>query len=175
MQIDNQKQAVYAVQTFLYELGLSRDWLPSVYPNGEYGEVTREAVRQFQTRYDLPVTGTVDGLTWSLLYGAYRESKDGRETASIPALPEGDFPLRVGSRGYGVILLRATLNELSAYYPALPRLMPSSLYQYSTANAVRKLEGIYRLEETGEVNVALWNRIFADLASKQRADSQRST
>ena len=168
MRIEEKKQAILAVQRFLYELSLHFDWLPDVFPNGVYDERTKEAVQLFQSRFDLPMTGEVDFETWSLLFAAYREALENRATTPVPSLPQEDFPLQIGSRGYGVVLLRATLNALSDFYPILQGGAPTSVYQYSTATAVRALEGIYGLPETGMVNAQLWNRMFLDLASKNR-------
>ena len=38
--------------------------LPSVTPDGIYGESTRQAVEAFQRVFNLPVTGVVDYPTW---------------------------------------------------------------------------------------------------------------
>ena len=173
MRIENKEEAIFALGEFLYELGLGWEWLPTVYPGTTYGENTREAVKEIQRRFDLPVTGVVDLDTWRLIYDAYRKKRDQRERFPSPAAEKDAFPLTVGQRGYEVLLLRGALGALSEFYPSLPRVLPGSLYQTGTANAVRGLQHIYRLEETGEVDVAFWNRMFLDLASKMRIQSQR--
>ena len=173
MRIENKEEVMLALGEFLYELGLGWEWLPTVYPGTTYEENTREAVKEIQQRFDLPVTGVVDLDTWRLIYGAYREKRDKRERFPFPAGEKEAFPLQMGQRGYEVMLLRGTLGALSEFYPTLPRVLPGSFYQSSTANAVRDLQHIYRLEETGEVDVALWNRMFSDLASKMRIQSQK--
>lgn len=38
--------------------------IPSVIPDGIYGEATQRAVREFQSIFGLPVTGVVDFATW---------------------------------------------------------------------------------------------------------------
>ena len=173
MRIENPKEAILALQTYLYELGLAWEWLPKVYPSGSYGEQTKAAVKEVQRRYDLPITGRADYKTWTQIYAAYQEALEKRLVSPIPSAPKEDFPLKIGTRGYSVVMLRATLNALAEYYPTLPRLAPASLYQYSTAAAVRKLQEIYRLEPTGEVTIPLWNLLFADLASKERGRRQK--
>ena len=129
MRIENKQEAILAIQGYLYELGLSWDWLPTVYPGGDYGEQTKEAVRAFQGRFDLPVTGEVDFATWTLLYLAYREAMKKRTNNPSPSIPSQSFPLEIGSRGDDVSILRSALNTLGAYYPSLPRLAPTSFYQ----------------------------------------------
>ena len=168
--INRPEDTIYEVQRFLYELGLRYEWLPTVSADGIYGENTKEAVRQFQRRFELPVTGLVDYDTWQLLYAQFDETRRLRTDTPSPSLTPGTLPLKIGSRGYGLVWLNSALMELSSYYPSLPPLAPTSIYQFSTATAVRALERVYQREETGEVDVVLWNAIFSDLASKQRAN-----
>ena len=45
--------------------------IQSVPVTGEFGQLTFNAVKQFQTAYNLPVTGVVDEATWNELYDTY--------------------------------------------------------------------------------------------------------
>ena len=45
--------------------------IPFVTVDGVYGPATRQAVRSFQTAQGIPVTGTVDTVTWNALYSAF--------------------------------------------------------------------------------------------------------
>jgi murein DD-endopeptidase MepM/ murein hydrolase activator NlpD len=58
-----------------------------VYPDGQFGPVTLAAVRAFQQRSRLPVTGIVDNATWAALVAANRASRDGRRDAYLFACP----------------------------------------------------------------------------------------
>ena len=131
MRIENKEEVIFALGEFLYELGLGWEWLPTVYPGTTYGENTREAVKEIQQRFDLPVTGVVDLDTWRLIYGAYREKHDKRERFPFPAGEKEAFPLQVGQRGYEVMLLRGTLGALSEYageYDLLINTVPARIF-----------------------------------------------
>ena len=164
--ITDNRAIVRRIQFYLYEIAQSNEGFPIVYPDGIYGKETKEAVKAFQLRKGFKNTGEVDYATWVALVKDAKESKANRTIAPFPSAPKEAFPLRIGSRGHAVVLLRSAINELSAFYVRLQRQSPTSVYQYSTASAVRNLQKIYGLPETGEVNISLWNRIFADLAAK---------
>ena len=172
--INQKREVVREIQRFLYELSLRFAWLPAVYPDGDYGPQTRRAVVAFQGYRNLPQTGEVDYATWEALYDQYRTTFDFRTREADPSVAYEGLPLKVGSRGYSVFLLRAALGELSRFYPTLPPLAPTSLFQHSTEQAVRALQRVYRTEPSGVVDVALWNRIFEDVDSKQTAEADRN-
>ena len=62
---------VTAVQYMLDELTLRYDGLEGVPQNGIYGAETEQAVREFQRRNLLPITGEVDKKTWDALVRSY--------------------------------------------------------------------------------------------------------
>ena len=45
--------------------------LPSITPDGVYGNRTKEAVQKFQSVFGLPVTGVVDYPTWYKISDIY--------------------------------------------------------------------------------------------------------
>jgi len=173
--INQKREVVREIQRFLYELSLRFAWLPTVFPDGDYGPQTRRAVLAYQKYAELPQTGEVDYNTWEALYRQYRTTFDFRTREADPSVAYEGLPLKVGSRGYSVFLLRAALGELARFYPTLPSLAPTSLFQHSTEQAVRALQRVYRMEPSGVVDVALWNRIFEDVDSKQTVEADRNT
>ncbi|MFA5561319.1 MAG: peptidoglycan-binding protein [Eubacteriales bacterium] len=166
--------AVCLVQEFLYELHCESERIPVLYPDGIYGEETREAVRCFQLLEHLPQTGEVDYHTWQRLYQRYAECKERRLMSAQPTVPKSAFPLTLGSRGYPVIILRAALNELRTYYPDLPLQPISGIYQYTTADAVRQLQKAYLMEASGVVDMETWNRIHRDLHTRFKMAEARA-
>ena len=62
---------VMAIQYMLGEIRLQYDNLEEVAQTGIYDRETDTAVREFQTRNLLPVTGKVNKATWDFLVGAY--------------------------------------------------------------------------------------------------------
>ena len=62
---------VRQLQEQLNRISRSYPALPSVTPDGIYGESTRRAVEEFQRVFNLPVTGVVDYSTWYKISGIY--------------------------------------------------------------------------------------------------------
>ena len=65
------RNPVLIVQYFLSILAQFNPLIPFVTVDGVYGPATRQAVRSFQTAQGIPVTGTVDTVTWNALYSAF--------------------------------------------------------------------------------------------------------
>ena len=62
---------VSAIQYMLRELALKHGVLDPVEPTGFYDDTTARAVREFQVRNNLPVTGEVDRMTWNEITSQY--------------------------------------------------------------------------------------------------------
>lgn len=62
---------VSSLQYFLLIISNFDQRIQSVPVTGEFGQLTFNAVKQFQAAYNLPVTGVVDEATWNVLYDIY--------------------------------------------------------------------------------------------------------
>lgn len=67
MDIRRSDLAVFEIQTYLRELYKAGYALPMITPDGIYGELTSDAVRDFQRAEGLDTSGEVDFNTWSKL------------------------------------------------------------------------------------------------------------
>ena len=64
-------QPIRSLQTMLRVIGEDDTTLPTVIPDGIYGQDTLTAVSAFQRRNGLPVTGITDQLTWEQIVAEY--------------------------------------------------------------------------------------------------------
>ena len=77
---------------------------------------------------------------------------------NIPSYP-GE-PLRVGSFGEDVRVLKQQLNRISRNYPAIPKLSETSdAFDRETEEAVKKFQEIFNLATDGIVGKATWYKI----------------
>lgn len=60
------------IQYFLGVISQFDSRVPYIPVTGVFNEQTQNAVREFQTAYDLPVTGIVDRRTWDVIYDTYQ-------------------------------------------------------------------------------------------------------
>ncbi len=132
-----------------YEVGVS----------GVYGEGTENAIRAFQQRNNLPVTGVVDLATWTAISAEYdRLSFLGESPLGItPFLPERNAIVRSGERSDLVYIIQIMLNTLDVLYD-FGYVPISGFYESGTADAVRKFQEINALPSpSGAVDRLTWN------------------
>ena len=132
--------------------------LPKI--SGVYDAPTVQAVRQFQLRAGLPVTGETDLSTWDRIV---QEANHLRAQTALPLavriFPGAAQVAAPGDRGRFLYILQGILNGLSAQYPALLPLPYTGVYDAATERAVRRLQQNSGLPATGRLDAATWNAL----------------
>ena len=67
-------QPIRSLQTMLRVIAEDDSRLPTVVPDGIYGQSTLQAVSAFQRLYGLPVTGVTDQFTWEKMVEIFDEA-----------------------------------------------------------------------------------------------------
>jgi peptidoglycan hydrolase-like protein with peptidoglycan-binding domain len=156
------------IQYLLAYLAQFYDRIPPVSLDGIYGEETENAVKAFQSLFELDVTGEVDLKTWDALYRTYQgfistipfKYIDGR------IYPYPGVPLRLGSESEVVRLLQEYLNYIAQYYPQIPSVSPTGYFGSRTQEAVIAFQRLQGLTPNGTVGANTWNEIsslYSDL------------
>ena len=153
--------SVRNIQYFLAYLAQFYNEIPEVALDGIYGPATENAVRAFQTLFELPVTGEVDLLTWDSLYRTYLGFIE-----TIPfkyfegrIYPYPGIPLRLGSESEVVRLLQEYLNYIARFYPQIPSVSPTGYFGSRTQEAVIAFQRLQGLTPNGTVAAPTWNEI----------------
>ena len=158
----NEREAVLQIQRFLRQLSYFDKEIPPVSIDGVFDTATDEAVRAFQKKAGLPVTGRVDLATWEALFAAYTASlEEQREPARIahfPKIPQ-NYTVEMGETQFLVSIIQNALQELSTVYDSMGEVPQSGVYDEPTAAAVRTVQQAHGLPETGGVDRATWNAI----------------
>ena len=68
------EQPVRSLQTMLRVIAENDKTLPTVIPDGIYGQDTIRAVSAFQQKYSIPVTGITDNITWDKIVSEYEDT-----------------------------------------------------------------------------------------------------
>ena len=152
------KSAIREVQTYL---GMAGNAEIPVAPSGAYDDNTLLSVIDFQKREGLPESGVVDRATFNRLYDVYallreRERFDKKSDSFI------SFPLLPGVAADGVAHINRMMSRLLGYYGHTHSLRPSRFYSDESAAAVKILREIYRLEDKGYIDEALYIRMVKD-------------
>ena len=143
---------VYALQQRLTQAGYFQGDC-----TGSYGDLTRQAVAQFQTSVGLDATGSADAATWAALYSGSMISS----TAT-----EGDDTLRVGDAGDAVSQAQQRLNILGFFDQQI-----DGEYGLTTETAVRLFQMANNLSVNGELSPQAYARLMDPAAVSAQEQS----
>ncbi len=134
--------------------------IPTLVVTGNFGQKTRMAVMTFQRANDLPVTGVVDENTYRLIV---EQDLDFQSSVSPKALQYPGYVLKEGMRdeelqrtgqttGNPIYHLHDGIRQLSYSEESVPDVFPQSAYDQSTVRAVKAVQRLAGLPETGETD-----------------------
>lgn len=138
--------------------------------------IKRGTVQPYFTQYCNGTTSTCDGLSqwgtvdlakqglvpYEILQRYYGDDIDIVTNAPVANIPESypGVPLRLGSVGEEVRILKRQLNRIADNYPAIPRIPEiNGYFDKATEDAVRKFQSIFNLTVDGIVGKATWYKI----------------
>lgn len=116
---------------------------------GSFGPETTVAVKSFQARYGLPITGIVDQSTWNEIVEANQvlERFKNNNRQERPTL-------RLGSNGEYVTILQTELKQLNYYSGNI-----TGSFNTETENAVKAFQANNKLIADGIVGRNTWNAL----------------
>ncbi len=151
---------VRSLQTMLRVLAESDANLPSVVPDGIYGQNTTTAVTAFQRRAGLPATGVADQATWDALVPAYEEALifvDEAEPLRLTLNP--NQIIRQGEQHPNIWLVQAILTVLGLAYGSIPGPGMTGVLDLATAESLAAFQRFSLLPETGELDKRTWKHL----------------
>ena len=154
------EQPVRSLQTMLRVLAEDDQSLPTVIPDGIYGPSTMTAVSAFQRKYELPITGITDQLTWDLIVSAYEPAviRIGK-AQPIKVLLDAGQVLRAGESNPYIYLAQAMLLQLSENHTTIVPPDVNGMIDTSTAEALTQFQKLAGLRQTGEIDRITWKHL----------------
>ena len=150
-------QSVRSLQTMLRVIAEADGNIPSVIPDGIYGQRTVNAVSTFQRLYGLPVTGITDQPTWERIVSVYEPALVRIDKAHpIEVIFEPNQVFRMGDRSPYLYLLQGMLLALSDAYPTIEPPDSTGTVDASTAAALAGFQALAGLPPTGELDRITW-------------------
>ena len=143
-------------------LRLIAEEFPEIDPilvDGLFGPETTRAVLQFQQRFDLPQTGTVDFNTWTRIFERANAIQAQRQPPELLDAFPSDATLTIGSTGNPVWFVQFILQALADHYENFSPILPSGTYDEATADEIRHFQRTALLPETGIVDKPIWNSL----------------
>ena len=170
---------VRSLQTMLRVLSAVFPELPRVDPDGIYGKSTEKAVRAFQAREHLPVTGTADNETWTHLTGCYLR----HAPAVLPPEPlciswDPGQAILPGEENLHLYLMQAMMAALSKLYAEAGAPEITGRYDAATKKAVLELQALFGLDANGVIDQRFWahlSRLYRLSAGNGTVQSSRET
>lgn len=150
-------QPVRSLQTMLRVLAEDDRTLPTVIPDGIYGQETITAVSAFQRRAGLPVTGIANQETWDAVIEAYEPALIRVDKAApIEVIIDPGKVYRRGDSSANLYLLQAMLAFLSRYHTDIGSPEQSGVLDATTAEALAAFQLLAGLPPTGELDKVTW-------------------
>lgn len=168
----DEKAAITEVQKFLHVISDDTNAkIPRVAIDGIYGAETVSAIKIFQSEYGINPTGAVDKETFDSLYAMYAASIEERYSSDY-VITYGGFPLKAGMQNNDVLLLHLLIEELSKTYTDIGPIKKTTYFSEATESAVKKLQRIFRMSESGVVDFLLYERMNYEIDAIRRINEK---
>ena len=150
-------QPIRSLQTMLRVIAEADNTLPTVVPDGIYGQDTITAVSTFQRRNGIPVTGVADQQTWDKIVEVYEEAliQVGKAEAIEIIMDPGQV-YRLGDSSPYLYLLQSMLLYLSQSHPDISEPAHNGVLDSPTSQALAGFQALAGLEPTGELDKKTW-------------------
>ena len=151
--------SVRNLQGFLRNISQHNGSVATVIPDGRFDKRTENSLKSFQREYGLDATGEADYETWikvvdvNNLYTASEHPPN-----CISPLPSYVLPLGENSSEAYIYLLQAILAVLSGRGMDI-KVEINGKYDADTSNAVKYIQRISGVEETGITDAKTWNAL----------------
>ena len=168
-------QSVRSLQTMLRVIAEADGRIPTLVPDGIYGQSTVNSVSTFQRQYGLPVTGVADQATWDRIVREYEQGRIRIDKAEpIEIILEPNQVFRLGDRSPYLYVLQGILIALSDEYPVLDPPDSTGTLDNATSAALAGFQALAGLPPTGELDRITWKYLVHHytLASNHRSRFQ---
>lgn len=153
--------AVEIVQFYLQILSYFIPQVPYIEKDGFFGKNTENAVIAFQRYAGLTPDGIVGRNTWNAItdkFNAFAYNLQ-KEFSIASTLPAPGYLITTGSRGENVRTIQEYINAIASKNSSVPKLSADGVYGSETEKAVKAIQKISGIEQTGEIGPVTWNAI----------------
>ena len=159
---------VQQIQIRLNRISKNFSAIPKIYPvNGIFDESTEDAVRAYQSAFDLEVDGLVGKDTWYSIQRTYNAVKRLNDLASEGLSREevsGIFntSLSLGDAGSEVFELQYLLALVAEYNNEIAPPVIDGVFGEGTQSSLEAFQRAYGLTIDGSVNTDDWDRLYRE-------------
>ena len=168
-------QPVRSLQTMLRVIATRHTDLPSVIPDGIYGQHTSNAVSAFQRKYGLPITGITDQGTWEMIVSVYQPALIHVTPAQpLQIILEPNQVIRRGEEHHSIYLVQAMLTAMARDYGSIPDPPISGILDSGTSDSLIAFQRLSGLDITGELDKITWKHIVNQFTLNAHRDSAKN-
>ncbi len=168
-------QPIRSLQTMLRVIAEDDKSIPTVVPDGIYGQTTMAAVTELQRQEGLPLTGITDQRTWDSIVRRYEPALirvDKAEPIEIIMDPGQVF--RLGDEGPYIYLLQTLLIWLSKDHKDIATPAHTGLFDTQTETALSAFQALAGLEQTGQLDKITWKHLSKHFTLNAHHNSNRN-
>ncbi|MBQ4071782.1 MAG: peptidoglycan-binding protein [Clostridia bacterium] len=166
--IQDKTAVIREIKRYLYDVAHNMyPQMKSTTVDGIFDAESAEVVREYQKIRGLPINGSVDYITFLALAKDYENVLRKKEQRDF-ILSGTPFSYSRGDYGDDVRVINLILSELSDVYRSLPHVGKGSYYSAYTCAAVREMRKVFMMEDSDEVDAALYERMLTELDAIQR-------
>jgi len=168
-------QPIRSLQTMLRVIAEDDRTLPTVVPDGIYGQETITAVSAFQRRNGLAVTGVADQQTWEAIVAAYdRANVRVQKAAPIEIIMDPGKVYRRGDYSPNLYLMQSMLLYLSQLHPSIETPSHTGTLDSPTSEALAGFQLLAGLPPTGELDKLTWKYLVNQFTLNANRQDQLS-
>ena len=165
LRLGTNNRFVYTAGYMLNLISTHYPIIPKINPVGYiYDENMENAVRVFQETFKLTVDGITGRNTWYRMVYLYVGIRNLTELHSegviLEGTPAGSRVAGIDEHTKSVELMQFYLRVISAFYPTIPRVEITGIYDQQTQNAVIAFQKQFLMDETGVVSEETYDDIY---------------
>lgn len=159
--LNDERKAILEIQRILRDLDYRENGLARMRLSGNYDTETQEAVRDFQKKYDLSVTGVVDSTTWQVMHAVDKAQREALQLArAVYILPRTEeYSIYPDTVDDVIYVIQHMLNIIGHEYDDIESVPLNGSYDEPTQNAIKTFQRINLLESNGVIDPATFNRL----------------
>ena len=168
------EQPVRSLQTMLRVISEDKKTIPTVVPDGIYGQTTMAAVTEFQRQEGLPLTGITDQRTWDTIVARYEDALIRIGPADpIEIIMDPGQVFILGDEGPYIYLMQTLLIWLSKDYKEITEPSHTGIFDRETENALSEFQALAGLEQTGQLDKITWKHLSRHFTLNAHHNSNR--
>ena len=154
---DYLSKPIRSLQTMLRTISEADKTIPSVVPDGIYGENTMQSVSAIQRKFQLPVTGSTDNTTWNYIVDLFTRISPSvfTNSASLIAWQPGQ-QITAGESNLHLFLIQSMFLALRQTFLSIPPVTVNGILDADTTQAILWLQKRSGIEATGIFDQNTW-------------------